>query len=191
MRTHLPRPAHLGAPLALAAFLVAGALPASASGGDTGPVTWAPGPGPAVRCAYDAGSPATLQRIRVDGPRVGFPLSVGEVGWVRWTTLLQQRLPGSSDWTTIATRQGRVGVTAGTLERFPDRELDVPAGPTGALVRVVSRLRWIDQGFHEAGVLRHVMRRHGRVQVGAGDPIEDAIVVVDAAGPCPRSWDVA
>lgn len=179
----------LGALLVFAGTLLVSGLPASASAA-TDDVFWFDGPTPAVTCAYPESNPATLDRIRVRGPRVEFPSSVGEVGWVRWTTLIQERRAGSSAWTTIASRTGRMVVDVYNPRTFKTRVIDVPGGPGSARIRVVGRIRWIDQGGSPAGVKRHVMSEYGLRHVEPGTPIGGGAPEDTRTGSCRRSWFV-
>lgn len=187
--SHLRRRPRLGALIVLAGILLVSALPGSASAaGGTGTVTWFDGPSPGVTCAYPDIDPAPLDRIRVRGPRVTFPGSVGEVGWVRWTTLVQQRRAGSTTWSTIASRKGRIVVDVYTPRSFTPRVLDVPAGPGSARIRVVSRIRWISQGGSPAGLVSHVMSAYGLRHVDPGTAIGSGTPEVTRTGSCPRTW---
>ncbi len=85
------------------------------------------------------------------GPRVDFPSSVGQVGWVDWRTLVQAR-SGTGGWKTIRPiEKVRRTVSVGFTKSFPTRLLPVK-GPKGqAEIRLISRLDWFDQGDDHVG----------------------------------------
>ena len=55
---------------------------------------------PSTLCAYPVGG-TRLSQLMARGPRVDFPSSVGEVGWVTWQ-LLVQRQADDGTWKTVA-----------------------------------------------------------------------------------------
>ncbi len=183
------RPARLGALGAVVATILLGAVPASAAG-TTGHVTWHDRADlDAVVCAYPPGDPTELSRIRVRGPRVSFPSSIGEVGWVRWTTRVQRAPSGSDTWRTVSVRRGRMSVDAQHPRHFRARTFRVSEGAAGARVRVVSRIRWVDQGGTPAGSVTHVMRHYDLAVVPGGAPIAGVEPVQASVGSCGQVWD--
>lgn len=149
------------------------------------------GPAPAVLCAYPNEADARLDRFRLRGPRVWFPETVGEVGWVDWRAVVQRK-GSSGPWRSIerAERLREAVDIYSAPERFRDRTLRLD-GPTGTgRLRVVARLAWIDQGGDRVGGVRHVMRHYGWVGYGPGgsDPIRFDDVDRRSNGSCASRW---
>lgn len=146
---------------------------------------------PSTLCAYPVGG-AKLQQFRVRGPRVDFPSSVGQVGWVEWRTIVQRKTDTGA-WKRI----GEVGtmrrtVTVGFTRTFPT--IDVPvAGPTGqARIRLVSRLVWFDQGDTRTGKVSHVVQNYGwdrfSNDVVDSDPISFDQIARRSSASCANRW---
>ena len=146
------------------ALLVANSMPAAAADIVQGTVgiyrTDDRAADPSTLCAYPvAGS--KLQYLMARGPRVDFPSSVGQVGWVDWRTLVQAK-SGPGAWKRIGSiEKVRRTVSVGFTKSFPTRLLPVK-GPKGqARIRLVSRLDWFDQGDNHVGRVRHVVHDYG------------------------------
>jgi len=147
---------------------------------------------PSTLCAYPVGG-SKLQAFRARGPRVDFPSSVGQVGWVEWHTIVQRKTD-EGKWKAI----GDIGkvrrtVTVGFTKTFPTIDVKV-AGPAGqARIRLVSRLDWFDQGGSKVGKVRHVVRNYG------WDRFDNSVVDTDmlsfdqiakrSIGSCPNRWN--
>jgi hypothetical protein len=149
-------------------------------------------PDPSTLCAYPvAGS--KLKYLMARGPRVDFPSSVGQVGWVDWRTIVQAK-SGTGAWKTIGqTDQVRRTVTVGFTKSFPTKLLPVK-GPKGqAKIRLVSRLDWFDQGNDRVGQVRHVVRNYGWDRFDS-DVVNTDMISFDqvarrSTGSCANRWD--
>jgi hypothetical protein len=133
-----------------------------------------------------------LKQFRARGPRVDFPSSVGQVGWVDWRTIVQRKTDAGS-WKTV----GQVGrtrrtVTVGFTKTFPTLSVEID-GPTGqARFRLVNRLDWYDQGDKHVGKVRHVVQNYGWDRFDA-DVLDTDMLSFDqiarrSTGSCPNRW---
>jgi hypothetical protein len=146
---------------------------------------------PSTLCAYPVGG-SRLKQFRARGPRVDFPDSVGQVGWVEWRTIVQ-RLTEAGTWRAEGdVRRIRRTVTVGFTKTFPTIDVKV-AGPSGqAQIRLVNRLDWFDQGDKRVGRVRHVAQHYG------WDRFDNEVVNTDmlsfdqiarrSFGSCPNRW---
>ena len=147
---------------------------------------------PSTLCAYPVGG-SKLKDLMARSPRVDFPSSVGQVGWVEWRTNVQRKTDAGT-WKTIG-EVGRIRrtVTVGFSKTFPTMLLKVD-GPTGqARIRLVSRLDWYDQGDKHVGKVRHVVRNYGwdrfNDDVLDTDMISFDQIVRRSTGSCPNRWN--
>jgi hypothetical protein len=146
---------------------------------------------PSTLCAYPVGG-SKLKYLAARGPRVDFPSSVGQIGWVEWRTLIQRHTDAGA-WKTIGdVDRVRRTVQVGDTKTFPTRLLAV-AGPTGqARIRLVSRLDWYDQGDNHVGKVRHVVQNYvwDRFDndVADTDMISFDQIARRSTGSCPNRW---
>jgi len=183
-------------PLSLALVLFAGAsIPAAAADTVQGTVGIYrmddTASDPSTLCAYPVGG-SKLKYLMARGPRVDFPSSVGQVGWVEWRTVVHAR-SSTGAWKAI----GQIGkvrrtVSVGFTKSFPTRLLPVK-GPKGqAKIRLVNRLDWYDQGDSHVGRVRHVVRNYGwdrfDFDVANTDMISFDQMARRSTGSCANRW---
>lgn len=146
---------------------------------------------PSTLCAYPVGG-SRLKHVMARGPRVDFPSSVGQVGWVDWRTIVQRKTEAGT-WKTIGdVIRVRRTVEVGLTVTFPTRLLTV-SGPSGqARIRLVSRLDWFDQGDDRVGRVRHVIQHYGWDRfdwnVRHTDMIGFDQIARRSIGSCPNRW---
>lgn len=146
---------------------------------------------PSTLCAYPV-SGSRLKEFRARGPRVDFPSSVGQVGWVEWRTIVKRKTDAGT-WKTIGEiDRVRRSVTVGFTMAFPTISVMVD-GPTGqARIRLLSRLDWFDQGDNHVGRVRHAVRNYGwdRFDNDVTDPdmISFDQIARRSTGSCPNRW---
>jgi hypothetical protein len=146
---------------------------------------------PSTLCAYPVGG-SKLKEFRARGPRVDFPSSVGQVGWVEWRASAQ-RMTDAGTWKSIGdVKRIRRTVTVGFTKTFPTTSVKVD-GPAGqARIRLVSRLDWYDQGDTRVGKVRHVVQNYGwdrfNNDVLDTDMISFDEIVRRSTASCPNRW---
>lgn len=146
---------------------------------------------PSTLCAYPVGG-SRLSEFRARGPRVDFPSSAGQVGWVEWRAIVKRKTDDGT-WQNIGGADPvRRAVTVGFSMTFPT--IAVPVGGTAgqARIRLVSRLDWFDQGDDRIGKVRHVVKNYGWDRfdddVADTDMISFDQVVRRSTGSCPNRW---
>jgi hypothetical protein len=152
---------HASLAIVLLAALAVPAAAADAIQGTVGPYRMYDNKSdPSTLCAYPVGG-SKLKDLMARGPRVDFPSSAGQVGWVEWRTSVQRKTDAGT-WKTIG-EVGRIRrtVTVGFTKTFPTVLLKVD-GPSGqARIRLVSWLDWYDQGDDHVGRARHMVQNYG------------------------------
>ena len=146
---------------------------------------------PSTLCGYPVGG-SRLKHLMARGPRVDFPSSVGQIGWVEWRTIIQRKTDAGT-WKTIGdVVRVRRTVAIGDTKTFPTQLLTV-SGPTGqARIRLVSRLDWFDQGDNHVGKVRQVVQNYGWDRfdwdVTHTDMLGFDQITRRSTGSCPNRW---